>query len=156
MLLAAEHPFRKAIGIELNPALVRIARRNLTRWRTAGRAKTPTQMIHGDAIEAPLPAGPCLLFLFNPFGEAVIRRLIARIAKAYENRPGECDLLYVNNEQERVIERQAGFTRLYLGQVRRSRTDAIAEHRIMANQPDGEYAAANYEDCSIWRWNGRS
>jgi len=26
----------------------------------------------------------------------------------------------------------------------------------MANQPDGEYASANYEDCSIWRWIGIS
>jgi hypothetical protein len=25
----------------------------------------------------------------------------------------------------------------------------------MANQPEGEYASANYEDCSIWRWVGR-
>ena len=24
----------------------------------------------------------------------------------------------------------------------------------MANQPEGEYASANYEDCSIWRWVG--
>jgi len=40
--------------------------------------------------------------------------------------------------------------------VRRSRADAIADHKIMANQPDGEYASANYEDCSIWRWTGKS
>jgi hypothetical protein len=50
------------------------------------------------------------------------------------------------------LERQAGFTRLYLGPVLRSRADAIADHRILANQPDGEYASSNSEDCSIWRW----
>ena len=61
----------------------------------------------------------------------------------------------MNNEQESVLESQAGFTRLFLGQIRRSRADAIADHRIMANQPDGEYVAANYEDCSIWRWTGK-
>ena len=64
------------------------------------------------------------------------------------------DILYVNNEQESVLERQAGFARLFLGQIRRSAADAIADHRIMANQPEGEYASANYEDCSIWRWVG--
>ena len=36
MLLAAELPFRAVIGVELNPALVRIARRNLAVWRKAG------------------------------------------------------------------------------------------------------------------------
>jgi hypothetical protein len=49
---------------------------------------------------------------------------------------------------------QRGWTRLYLGRVRRSKIDAIADHKIMANQPDGEYASSNWEDCSIWRWPG--
>jgi hypothetical protein len=53
-----------------------------------------------------------------------------------------------------VLERQPGFVRLFLGQIRRSREDAIADHRILANQPDGEYASSNVEDCSIWRWQG--
>jgi hypothetical protein len=53
-----------------------------------------------------------------------------------------------------VLEQQAGFRRLYLGQVMRSRSDAIADHAILANQPDGEYTSANHEDCSIWRWAG--
>jgi hypothetical protein len=44
--------------------------------------------------------------------------------------------------------------RLFAGQVARSRADAIADHRILANQPDGEYASANYEDCSLYRWVG--
>ena len=66
----------------------------------------------------------------------------------------ELDLIYVNHEQEHILERQAGFTRLYLGKVPRSKADAIADHRILANQPDGEYTSANYEDCSMWRWVG--
>ena len=68
--------------------------------------------------------------------------------------PAPLDILYVNNEQENVLERQAGFARLFFGQIRRSRADAIADHKIMANQPEGEYTSANYEDCSIWRWVG--
>jgi hypothetical protein len=66
------------------------------------------------------------------------------------------DILYVNNEQERVLERQAGFARMFMGEVRRSRADAIADHRILANQPDGEYAVTNWEDCSIYRWMGKT
>ena len=152
MLLASEYPFRKVVGIELNPILAGIARRNLAAWRTAGRSRVPTQIICEDAVAARIPSGPCLVFLFNPFGELVMRRLLKRLSTAFADRPGQLDILYVNNEQERVIERLPGFTRLYLGHVRRSRADAIADHKIMANQPDGEYAATNYEDCSIWRW----
>jgi hypothetical protein len=92
------------------------------------------------------------VFLFNPFGATVMRRLLANLSARHARPAGQLDLLYVNNEQERVFELHSGFTRLFLGQVRRSRSDAIADHRIMANQPDGEYMASNYEDCSFWRW----
>jgi hypothetical protein len=84
-----------------------------------------------------------------------MRRLLRNIAARFAGRPGELDILYINNEQEGVLEAQRGFVRLFLGEVKRSRADAITDHRILANQPDGEYASANYEDCSIWRWIGR-
>jgi SAM-dependent methyltransferase len=154
MLLAARMPFRAVVGVELNPTLERIALRNLALWRQAGRARTAMKIVCGDAAEFPLPAGPCLAFLFNPFGAPVMRRLLAGWRKSLAGRAGELDLLYVNNEQEGELERQAGFVRLFQGQVRRSRVDAIADHRILANQPEGEYASANYEDCSLWRWVG--
>ena len=157
MLLAAQMHFRNVIGMELNPTLVGIARRNLTMWRKTGRAVAPMWIIQGDAAEFAFPLGPCVAFLFNPFGATVMRRLLNHVAERFADRPGEIDILYVNNEQEGVFEakRGRGFVRLFLGEVKRSRADAIADHRILANQPDGEYAASNYEDCSIWRWAGR-
>ena len=154
MLLAARLPLRRVAGVELNPTLVRIAKRNLAVWRAAGRAIAPIRMTCGDAVDFPLPEGPCLAFLFNPFGAPVMRRLITAWQKKLAGRTGQLDILYVNNEQERELERQAGFRRLFLGQVPRSRADAIADHKILANQPDGQYASANFEDCSIWRWEG--
>ena len=154
MLLAARMPFRAVVGAELNPALAKIAQRNLVLWRRAGWSRAPMTIVCGDAVEFPLPAGPCLGFLFNPFGAPVMRRLLTRWRKSLAGRAGELDLLYVNNEQEGELERQTGFARLFQGQVRRSRADAIADHRILANQPEGEYASANYEDCSMWRWVG--
>jgi SAM-dependent methyltransferase len=156
MLLAAELPFREIVGVELNPTLVRIAQKNLALWRKAGRANTPMRLVCADAVEFPLPPGPCLAFLFNPFGAPVLRRLLGHWSKELKSHPRPLDLLYVNYEQESVLEQQAGFTRLFRGQVRRSRADAIADHAILANQPDGEYASANHEDCSIYRWTGSS
>jgi SAM-dependent methyltransferase len=166
VLLASELPFKAVVGVELHPGLARIARRNMAAWRAAGRAAgpfgklragsalAPMRMVCGDATEFRWPAGPCVAFLFNPFGAAVMRRVLAALAKGFAGRAGELDLLYVNNEQERVLERQAGFARVFQGEVRRSRADAIADHKILANQPDGEYASFHWEDCSIWRWGG--
>ena len=157
MLLAASIPFRAVIGVELNPTLVRIARRNLLAWRKARGAAVPMRLVCGDAAEFAFPEGACVAFLFNPFGAAVMRRLLSNIARRFESRPGQLDILYVNREQEGVLEaaRSRGFVRVFLGDVRRSRVDAIADHRILANQPEREYASSNYEECSIWRWAGR-
>ena len=58
MLLAAESPFRAVLGIELHPTLARIGRRNLQRWRTAGRALAPMRMHCRDATEFKMPVGP--------------------------------------------------------------------------------------------------
>ncbi len=155
VLLASELPFRAVVGVELNPALARIGRRNMALWRKAGRALAPMRMACRDVTEFALPAGPCVVFLFNPFGAPVLKRLLTVWSEDFAGREGQLDILYVNNEQEHALEMHAGFSRLFAGQVRRSRADAIADHRILANQPDGEYASSNWEDCSIYRWTGR-
>jgi len=156
VLLASEMPFRRVIGVELHPALVRTARRNLTTWRKAGRVKTPVRMVQSDAADFTYPAGPTVLFLFNPFGAPVMRRLIRALSSSRAQHRAALDILYVNNEQEWVLEQSKGFARLFSGKMLRSRADAAADHRILANQPDGEYAFAPHEDCSIWRWTGAS
>lgn len=158
VLLASQWPFLRVDGVELNPTLARIAKKNLTAWRSAGRAQAKMRITCGDAVDFPLPVGPCLAFLFNPFGATVMRRLLRAWCESLRERRRQLDLIYVNNEQEHVLEielgRMPGFDRLFLGQIRRSPKDAIADHRILANQPEGEYASANYEDCSIWRFEG--
>jgi SAM-dependent methyltransferase len=155
VLLAAQMPFKEVVGVELNPNLARIARRNLARWRAEGRVKAEkVRIVEGDAVEFRLPEAPTVAFLFNPFGGPVLKRLLAHWNEILRGRPSRHDIIYVNNEQESVLEDAPGFTRLFLGKVARSRADAIADHRIMANQPEGEYTSSNFEDCSIWRWTG--
>jgi SAM-dependent methyltransferase len=154
VLLAAEYPFRAVVGVELHPTLAGIARKNLRLWRAAVKAKAPMRMLCQDVLEYKFPPGPCVAFLFNPFRAPVFRRLLKSMAQSFAGREGLLDLLYVNHEQEHLLEMEKGFSRLFEGQIRRSRVDAIADHAILANQPEGEYASSNYEDCSVWRWTG--
>lgn len=154
VLLASELEFKAVVGVELHPALVATARKNVRLWRAAGRERTPMSIVEADAVEFTLPDGPVVIFLFNPFAAAVLRRLLTAWRKSLAGRAQALDILYVNNEQEGVLESEPGWSRLYLGKVGRSKIDAIADHKIMANQPEGEYASSNWEDCSIWRWDG--
>jgi len=154
MLLAAELPFREVIGVELNPDLVRIAEKNLSTWQAIGRAQCPMKIHQQEATTFEFPATPCVAFLFNPFGGTVLRRLNASIAKAFQARPGELDLLYVNHEFEKVMQQNPGYTQLFSGDIFKSAEDEVADRTILQNQPDGEYAASEYESCSIYRWRG--
>lgn len=155
MLLAATYPFRAVIGVELHPVLARIGRKNLAHWRASGLAVSPMRMLCRDAVEFPLPAGPCVAFLFNPFAAPVLRRLLRAWSHRLAESAQPLDILYVNNEQESVLKRTQGFTRLFKGQVRRSHADAVADRTILKRQPGAEYAAPGWEDCSIHRWVGR-
>ncbi|KAA6464905.1 class I SAM-dependent methyltransferase [Acidobacteria bacterium AB60] len=169
VLLASELGFRRALGVELHPTLIRSARRNAAIWRKAGRARCPIRFHAGDAVAFGFPPGPCVAFLFNPFGQVVMRRWLLAAVRAFANRPGELSILYVNNEQEDVFEKvraslsrlssrgnpddpRPNLVRLFHGPIQRSSQDRLADHRILANQPDGEYASAPHEDCSIWEW----
>ena len=156
MLLASEFAFRAVIGVESHPTLARIGRRNMAHWRASGRALAPMRMLCRDAAEFRLPPGPCVAFLFNPFGAPVLRRILKAWSRLLPDREGHLDLLYVNNEQDHVFRTQPGFVRLFAGPIRRSAADAEADRRILVNQPDAEYAATAWEDCPIYRWAGKS
>lgn len=155
LLLATEYPFRTVLGVEQHPTLARIARKNLALWRVARRISMPTRVYCRDAANFALPPGPCLVFLFNPFGAPVLRRLLRHWKQNAARREGPVDILYVNDEQRNVLACEPGFERLYRGQIRRSHADAAADRNILLNQPGGEYAAPGWEDCSIYRWNER-
>ncbi len=155
LLLASTYSFRAVVGVELHPTLARIARKNLAAWRAAGRAGVPTRVHCGDAAAFVLPPGPCLIFLFNPFGAPVLRRLLRGWKRSLACRARPVDIVYVNDEQRDVLACEPGFERLFRGEIRRSHADAAADRTILKQQPGGEYAAPPWEDCSIYRWNNK-
>jgi SAM-dependent methyltransferase len=156
LLLASELSFRAVIGVELHPTLARIARKNVALWKKRGLCCAPVRVIRGNAVDFKLPSVPCVVFMFNPFGAPVMRRLLKSWGKMQNGRDAQLDILYVNNEQEMVLRRHPGMVRLFSGRIMRSRADALADHKILGNQPDGEYAVTNWEDCSIYRWAGKA
>ncbi len=154
LLLAAEMPFQEVIGVELNPDLASIGEANLAIWSRSGRSRCATHMLRQEATEFQFPGKPCVVFLFNPFGAAVLRRLLQRIEIAFRDRPGDLDLLYVNHERKGVLQQHPGFFRVGSGDIYKSPQDEEADRKIIQNQPDGEYGASEYESCSIYRWMG--
>jgi D-alanine-D-alanine ligase len=154
MLLASEMPFREVAGVELNPKLARLAKRNLDLWKKSGRGISPARVFTLDATEFRFPGSPCLVFLFNPFSATVLRRLLRGIERQFRDRPFQLDLIYVNHEAGDVLARHAGFASIFHCDIYKSAEDEEADRKILLNQPEGEYAASEHESCSIYRWIG--
>jgi predicted RNA methylase len=93
LMLASLHPFRAIRGIEISGALTEIAMENLRRWRAARddlRCKD-LRVVRADATSWTFPNGDLVVYLYNPFGAATMRRVAARIS-ARER--GTCYVLY--------------------------------------------------------------
>jgi SAM-dependent methyltransferase len=65
----------RLIGIELDPEIAAAARTRLAHWQNV-------EVLTGDGIEL-LPRDATIIFLFNPFGAAVLTRLRDLIAERY-------------------------------------------------------------------------
>ncbi len=157
VLIASKLPFRKCIGVELNPDLHAIAVDNFARWQQSGNARSPLEAICQDALTFEFPPGPCLIYLFNPFPPHVIPQLIDRIAQAFAERPGQLDILYVNAEFRDILDQHPGFTPLWQIPVSMSAEDAAADllHQVDASgrRP---YAEEAQDPCAAWRFTGMS
>lgn len=112
MAVASEFPFRAVVGIELSPALARIARRNaaLIADRHPERPRLVVQ--DGDATRVPLPRGPLVLFMYNPFGADVVSAVAAR-ARALP----ELYVVYVNPVHGHVLDRSPALRRHHAATV---------------------------------------
>ncbi len=160
LLVASEFRFRSVIGIELNPALAAVARRNVAHWIAAHAADptsepiAPIEIVEGDALDFPLPNTPLLLFLFHPFEAPVLRQLLRRIETQLATRPGTLDLIYVNAECANILDRNPAFTQLFLDNVKMTPEDHAADLEAIARQK--EYGSTGDEECAIYRYTGRA
>ena len=155
LLTASLHPFREAVGIELNPSMAAIAKANIKLFESSASASplAPITLIEGDALEAPLPSTPTVAFMFHPFEAPVLRRFLARVEQHFAQRPGAFDLLYVNAEHASVLDRNPRFTRLFNGMVPMSPVDHLADLAEIAEQK--EYGSTGDELCTIFRFTGQ-
>jgi SAM-dependent methyltransferase len=160
LLVASEYRFRRVIGIELNPALAGVARRNVERWVEAhagdptAKDLAPIEVLEQDALEFEFPATPVLLFLFHPFEAPVLRQLLRRIETQFAGRPNRLDLIYVNAECADVLDRNPAFAQLFLDNVKMTPEDHAADLEAIARQK--EYGSTGDEECAIYRYKGRS
>jgi SAM-dependent methyltransferase len=95
LALAAEYPFARIVGVEIAPALAAAARANLSRALPAARRAT-VEVWEGDAAHYRLPADATVLYVYNPFHGAVLRRVLAEIGRSLEAAPRRLRVVFNN------------------------------------------------------------
>jgi SAM-dependent methyltransferase len=112
LLMAADFPFRRILGVELIPELHRVAQENLKNYASESQQCFALESICGDAREFEFPAEPMLLYLFNPLPEAGLRQLLANLEEALRENPQPIYLLYHNPLLEHVLTESPALTRV--------------------------------------------
>jgi SAM-dependent methyltransferase len=112
LLLASDYPFRRILGVELLPALHQIAQENLQNYKNETQKCFTLETICGDATDFPFPVEPMLLYLFNPFPESGLQRMLANLEQSLRQNPRSVYLLYHNPLLEHVIGESAAFTKV--------------------------------------------
>lgn len=152
MLVASEYPFLRVEGVELNPKLADIARRNISLWERTQKSTmlAPLELDESDATRMSLPREPLLAHLFHPFEDRLLRRFLRHVEKDLAAHPRPFDLFYVNAEHDSLLDRHPAFDRLWLGRVPMSPEDHVADLAAIAEQK--EYGSTGDELCAIYRF----
>jgi SAM-dependent methyltransferase len=103
LLMAADYPFRRILGVELLPALNEIAQQNLAQYRSASQKCFVMESICADATTFALPDNALVIFLFNPFPESGLRRALANLEKSLDAHPRPMHVVYHNPQLEALL-----------------------------------------------------
>ncbi len=95
VLLAADFPFRRVIGIEYCEELNDIARKNLRRWPEARRRCNAIDILCLDATGFAFPDGPLVVYFYNPFGRPVMAQVADHLRATFEACPRRIVVVYV-------------------------------------------------------------
>jgi predicted RNA methylase len=94
LLLAAQYPFDRIVGVEVQPELHEIALRNID--TVAGRELRCSRIesVCADAREYEFPPENILIYLFNPFPDYVLREVLRRLVISARQMPRAVYVVY--------------------------------------------------------------
>jgi SAM-dependent methyltransferase len=109
LLMAAEFPFRKIVGVEFATELHEIAVRNIQRYRNSKQQCFAIAAVNSDVADFPIPEGDCVLYFYNPFRAPVMRALVDRIDESVERNPRDIIIAFLNPETGHVFDETRHF-----------------------------------------------
>lgn len=124
LVCAAEHPFKKVIGVEISPALARLAGENARRFadRRGGRIP-PVEIRRENVLDFEFPREDLVVFLYEPFHEHTMKKFADKL----RNERSDIFLVYVYPHGASFF-REAGFEVVH-SRVNRHERGFVVMHR---------------------------
>jgi len=92
VILAAMHPFRRVIGVEISAELNQVAQQNLCRAVRRLRCRS-VELITADGATYRIPPDVTIIFLYNPFCGLVLEKVLKNIRESLLEKPREVRLI---------------------------------------------------------------
>src|SRR5579863_7314923 len=112
LLMAADYPFQRIVGIELLPELHRVAKENINNYKSDSQQCFAIECILGNASEFAFPPESTVLYLFNPLPESGLATMISNLEQSLRKHPRPIFVLYHNPLLQHVLTRSAAFRRI--------------------------------------------
>ena len=104
LLLAAEYPFRRVIGVELWEPWAEDARRNLASAKRFKSAAGAIELVQGDAATYEYPSEPLVVYVHNSFDAVLMNTVVEALQRSLIEAPRKLYLVYHGPWQRHVTD----------------------------------------------------
>ena len=105
LLIAAEYGFKKVKGIEFSSNLATIADKNISKYKAKTKSNANFDIITIDAAEYKFNEIEDVFFLFNPFDEVILAKVLDNICESLKGNNRRVWMIYANAIHRELIEK---------------------------------------------------
>lgn len=109
LLVAMEFGFKQVKGVEFARELCLAAHKNISKYKSRKNLKPPASAIEADATTYPIGTDENVFFMYNPFDETVMARVIENITVSVRTHPRPILIVYLNPRCHEVIDARPEF-----------------------------------------------
>jgi hypothetical protein len=112
LLMTSDYPFKRIIGVEFMPELHRAAQKNIAGYTDDRQRCRQIETVCMDARDFDFPAGPLIVYMFNPFSEAAFAQVLENLRRSVETSPRPVYIAYRFTEFESLLAQSSWLERL--------------------------------------------
>jgi SAM-dependent methyltransferase len=111
LLLAAQHGYRRVVGVEFSQELCEAARRNIQDFGRKEPVAAELRVVHADVAEYQIGDDENVLYV-SAFARETLQRVLNNITQSLARAPREVKLIYHNPYCPEVIAEHGGFVEI--------------------------------------------